>query len=179
VLSNREELENVLSDPSRLGAVFARHAYGMRRWVDLFAPRIPAIEDPRIKELVAALVADNARHMNLFRERALARGVDPDAYRAPIEGEVIYERLDEQGSFEEAAAYALGSLDHFAELLAVYGESAEGEDAAAIAAVRADVDRMRERLRPLGSRAAHAEAEAHELYRVRELAETPRYAFAG
>lgn len=178
MLSNRDELEAVLGDPSLLGAVFARHAYGMRRWVDLFAARIPAIEDPRAKELVATLVADNARHMNLFRERALAWGVDPDAYRAPDEGEVIYERLDELGSFDEAAAYALGSLDHFAELLAVYGEAADGEDAATIARVRADVDGMREQLRPLGAGAEHAAAEAHELYRVRELAETPRYAGA-
>jgi hypothetical protein len=105
--------------------------------------------------------------------------VDPDAYRAPAEGEVIYERLDELGSFEEIAAYALGSLDHFAELLAVYSEAAEGDDVGTIASVRVDVDRMRARLRPLGSAAAHAAAEAHELYRVRELAETPRYAIAG
>jgi hypothetical protein len=179
LLSNREELRRVLSDPARLGRVFARHAYGMRRWVDLFAPRIPDIEDPQIKELVAALVADNARHMNLFRERALARGVDPDAYCAPAEGEVIYKRLDEKGSFDEVAAYALASLDHFAELLSVYSESAKGDDAAAIFSVRLDVDRMRERLRPLASDAAHAAAEAHELYRVRELTETPRYAVVG
>jgi hypothetical protein len=178
LLSNRKELESVLSDPARLGAVFARHAYGMRRWVDLFAPRIATIESPRIKELVAALVADNARHMNLFRDRALAWGVEPDAYRAPAEGELIYERLDEKGSLEEVAAYALASLDHFAELLTVYGEAAEGDDAATVAEVRSDVDRMRERLRPLGSGAAHTAAEAHELYRVRELAETPRYAIA-
>ena len=179
MLSNSEELRSVLSDPARLGAVFARHAYGMRRWVDLFAPRIARTEEPQLKELVATLVADNARHMNLFRERALARGVDPDAYTAPVEGELIYERLDEKGSFEEVAAYALASLDHFAELLAVYGASAGGEDAAVIGEVRSDVDRMRERLRPLGSSAAHAAAEAHELYRVRELVETPRYALAG
>ena len=181
MLSNRDELQSVLGDPAKIGAVFARHAYGMRRWVDLFAARIPAIGDPGMKELVAAIVADNARHMNLFRERALAWGVDPDAYQAPAEGELIYERLDELGSFDEAAAYALGSLDHFAELLAVYGEAADGADAATVAAVRSDVDRMRERLRPLvsGAGAAHAEAEAHELYRVRELAETPRYAIAG
>jgi hypothetical protein len=178
VLSNREELRRALSDPTRLGRVFARHAYGMRRWVDLFAARIPEIEDPQIKELVAVLVADNAHHMNLFRERALARGVDPDAYRVPVEGEVIYERLDEKSSFDEVAAYALASLDHFAELLAVYGESAAGEDAAAISSVRRDVDRVRARLRPLASGGVHAAAEAHELYRVRELAETPTYAVA-
>ena len=92
MLSNREELESVLGDQARLGAVFARHAYGMRRWVDLFAARIPAIESAPAKELVAAIVADNARHMNLFRERAQAWGVDPDAYRAPEEGELLQVR---------------------------------------------------------------------------------------
>jgi hypothetical protein len=179
VLSNREELRRVLGEPTRLGMVFARHAYGMRRWVDLFSGRIATIEDPQHKELVATLVADNARHMNLLRARALAHGVDPDAYRAPAEGELIYERLDHMRSFEAVAAYALASLDHFAELLAVYGEAAEGDDAAVVASVHADVDRMRAQLRPVASGGEDAAAEAHELYRVRELAETPRYALAG
>jgi hypothetical protein len=177
LLSNREELESVLSESARLGQVFARHAYGMRRWVDLFAARIAGIDDPELKELVAVLVADNARHMNLFRERALAHGVDPDAYRAPVEGELIYERLDAKADFEAVAGYALGSLDHFAELLSVYA-GAVGDDAAVVASVREDVDRMRARLRPLATSGEHAEAEAHELYRVREIAETPRYAIA-
>ena len=145
MLSNREELESVLSDPARLGPVFARHAYGMRRWVDLFSSRIAAIESAPDKELVAALVAENARHMNMFRERALACGTDPDAYEAPVEGELIYERLDEQRTFEELAAYALASLDHFAELLTVYHAAADGADAATIAAVRSDVDRTAQR----------------------------------
>jgi hypothetical protein len=178
MLSNREELESVLSESARLGHVFARHAYGMRRWVDLFAARIAGIDDPELKELVAVLVADNARHMNLFRERALAHGVDPDAYRAPAEGELIYARLDAMTDFEAVAGYALGSLDHFAELLSVYAGAAAGDDAVVVAAVREDVDRMRARLRPLAAAGEHAEAEAHELYRVREIAETPRYAIA-
>jgi len=93
VLDNRSELEQVLSDPDVLGAVFARHAYGMRRWVDLFSQRIPQIGDPYVTELVAEIVAINARHTVLFRERAIAHGVDPDAYICPPEGEQIYEQL--------------------------------------------------------------------------------------
>jgi hypothetical protein len=176
MLSNRDELRAVLAERARLGQVFARHAYGMRCWVDLFAARIPALSAGEA-ELVATVVADNARHMNLFRARAAAHGVDPDAYRPPAEGAAIYDRLDELQTFEQQAAYALGSLDHFAELLAVYAGAAEGEDAAVIAAVRADNDRTRERLRGLVAPGPHAD-EAHELYRLRELVETSGYARA-
>ena len=180
MLANSAELAAVLAEGDRLGAVFARHAYGMRRWVDLFSARVAGIEDPQAKELVAALVADNARHMNLFRERARAHRVDPDAYRAPTEGEAIYKRLDELEAFDEVAAFALGSLDHFAELLEVYAESAQDGDLAVIATVRADVDRMRGQLRSTVARGDEEAAdEAHALYRRRELVETPRYALAG
>jgi hypothetical protein len=179
-LDNVAELSEVLAERARLGRVFARHAYGMRAWVDLFSARVPAIEDPEAKALVAQLVADNARHMLLFRERAAAHGVDPDAYACPPEGEAIYERLDELHGLEELAGYALGSLDHFTELLAVYRDAADGDDRTAIDAVRADVRRMRAALAPLaGGDGERRAAEAHELYRVRELVETPRYAHAG
>jgi hypothetical protein len=177
-LQNRAELVEVLREPSRLGHVFARHAYGMRRWVDLFAARIPAA-GPEDKELVAGLVADNARHMLIFRVRARAHGVDPDAYVVPPEGEAIYERLAELSSLAACLGYALGSLDHFDELLATYRGAATGRDAAAIDAVRADVGRARARLRPLVGETEGLAGEAHELYRVRELAETPRYASVG
>jgi hypothetical protein len=148
----------------------------MRCWVDLFAARIAAAT-PEQKELIAGLVADNARHMNIFRDRALAHGVDPDAYVCPPEGEVIYERISEMQGLDEAVGYALGSLDHFEQLLAVYRAAADGDDAAAIDRVRADVAGMRETLRPLvASAAARARMqEAHELYRVREIAETALY----
>jgi hypothetical protein len=180
MLANTAELAAVLAEGDRLGSVFARHAYGMRRWVDHFSARVLGIEDPHAKALIAALVADNARHMNLFRERALAHGVDPDAYRAPPEGEAIYERLDELEAFDEVVAFALGSLDHFAQLLEVYSDSAHHADLAVIAAVRADVDRMRGQLRSTAAGDDHTAAdEAHALYRRRELVETPRYALAG
>jgi len=179
-LANDDELAAVLGDRELLGKVFARHAYGMRRWVDLFAARIAAAS-PADKELVAGLVADNARHMNLFRARAVAHGVDPDAYVCPPEGEVIYERIAALATLDECTGYALGSLDHFEQLLAVYRDAANGADAEAIDAVRSDVARARAQLRQrVTSAAAVARLdEAHELYRVREIAETPLYARAG
>ena len=179
-IENVAELSRVLAKRERLGQVFARHAYGMRAWVDLFSARVPSVDDPEAKALVAQLVADNARHMMLFRERAIAHGVDPDAYDCPPEGEVIYERIDALVGLDELAGYALGSLDHFSQLLAVYRAAADGEDRAAIDEVTADVRRMRTALAPLtAGEGARWAAEAHELYRVRELVETPRYAHAG
>jgi hypothetical protein len=179
-LDNVTELAQVLDRRERLGKVFARHAYGMRAWVDLFSARVPAIADPESKALVAELVADNARHMLLFRERAIAHGVDPDAYVCPAEGEAIYERIEQIDELDELIGYALGSLDHFDQLLAVYAAAAGPEDADTIAAVRDDVARMRAALRPLCSAdAERLAAEAHELYRLRELVETRLYADAG
>src|SRR4051794_22253417 len=178
-LDNVAELVGVLRRRERLGRVFARHAYGMRAWVDLFSARVPQVGDPELKALVATLVADNARHMMLFRARAAAHGADPDPYACPPEGEAIYERIEAIDSLDELLGYALGSLDHFDQLLGVYRAAADGEDAATIDEVRADVTRMRRALRPLcGPEAERLAGEAHELYRVRELAETPRYAHA-
>jgi hypothetical protein len=152
----------------------------MRSWVDLFSAHVADLPDPAHKALLAALVAMNAHHMLLFRERAAANGTDPDAYACPDEGEAIYERIPELSGADELVGYALGSLDHFAELLAVYRAAAQGPDAAAIDTVRADVDGARERLRARADAGAEAAAaEAHERYRVRELAEVPRYAHAG
>lgn len=178
-LENAAELAQVLRRRERLGRVFARHAYGMRTWVDLFSARIAGIDDPDAKALVATLVADNARHMMLFRQRATAHGVDPDAYRAPAEAEAIYDRIEELDSLEQLVGYALGSLDHFDELLSVYRAAADGDDAVAIDVVQADVARMRGALRPrAGPEADRLVAEAHERYRLRELVETARYADA-
>jgi hypothetical protein len=177
VLENRAELEMVVARRGGLGPVFARHAYGMRRWVDLFATKIPELRDPREAELVARIVADNARHMVLFRERALAHGVDPDSYVPPPEGEAIYEPIPELRT-AEALAYALGSLEHFGELLDVYRAAADGEDAEVVDTVRADNDRTIAKLAPLVRERGGPVAEAHERYRVRELAETPLYAYA-
>ncbi len=176
MLDNRDELLGVLGDdPRRIGKVFARHAYGMRRWVDLFSVRVPLTGDPQAKQLLAELVAANARHMNLFRERALAHGVDPDAYVAPPEGEAIYERIEVITDFDELVAYAAGSLDHFGQLLDTYAAGACGEDAATIALVAADNDLARARLDALMLMPHSAAFDAHELYRLRELVETGLY----
>jgi len=167
----------VLRGPASLGAVFARHAYGMRRWVELFAVRIPEIDDAYLTELVATIVSLNAKHTVLFRERAFAHGVDPDRYVCPPEGETIYQRIAPLTA-DETLAYALGSLEHFADLLAVYAEVAEQQaDREVLAEVRSDNDCAIARLRQVvGTSAAPAAADAHELYRVRELAEIPLYA---
>ncbi len=176
MLANRAELLTVLGDdPRRIGRVFARHAYGMRRWVDLFSIRVPLTSDPQAKQLLAEIVAANARHMNLFRARALAHGVDPDAYVAPAEGEAIYERIEVIDDFDELVAYAAGSLDHFGQLLDTYAAGATGADAATIALVAADNDAARERLGELMSQPHSAAFDAHELYRLRELVETGLY----
>ncbi len=176
MLDNRDELLWVLGDdPRRIGKVFARHAYGMRRWVDLFSVRVPLTCDPLAKQLLAELVASNARHMNLFRARALAHGVDPDAYVAPPEGEAIYERIEIIDDFDELVAYAAGSLDHFGQLLETYAAGAEGEDAETIATVSADNDLARQRLAAIMSQPHSAAFDAHELYRLRELVETGLY----
>ncbi len=178
MLTNRDELLGVLvADPRRIGKVFARHAYGMRRWVDLFSARVPLTCDPLAKQLLAEIVAANARHMNLFRARAIAHGIDPDAYVAPPEGEAIYERIEiiPADDFDELVAYAAGSLDHFGQLLDTYAANAEGEDAATIAIVAADNDVARERLAAIMLRPHSAAFDAHELYRLRELVETGLY----
>jgi hypothetical protein len=178
-LQNADELAQVLHRADHLGPVFARHAYGMRAWVDLFSAHVGGLPDPADKALLAALVAVNARHMLLFRERAAANGTDPDAYTCPDEGEAIYDRIPRLAGSDELVGYALGSLDHFAELLAVYRAAAAGGDAEAIDTVRADVDGARAQLRArAGAEAQALAAEAHERYRVRELAEVPRYVHA-
>jgi hypothetical protein len=176
MLANRDELLGVLGDdPRRIGKVFARHAYGMRRWVDLFSIRLPLTHGPEAKQLLAEIVAANARHMNLFRARAIAHGVDPDAYVAPAEGEAIYERIEIIEDFDELVAYAAGSLDHFGQLLDAYAAHATGRDAETIAVVAADNDVAQERLAAMMLMPHSAAFDAHELYRLRELVETGLY----
>jgi hypothetical protein len=175
MLQNRDQLQDVLR--GHLGEAFARHAYGMRRWVDLFAVRIPDITDPHLAELLAGIVHENARHMVLFRERALAHGVNPDLYVCPPEGHVIYEQMAPLDT-DETLAYALGSLEHFADLLDMYSGIADLlRDAVVLAEVTADNERAIAQLRELVSHPEPpAAATAHELYRLRELAEAPLYA---
>ena len=142
-------------------------------------PTSPGSRDPDDKALLAGLIAVNARHMLLFRERAAANGTDPDAYTCPDEGEAIYDRIPGLSGAGELVGYALGSLDHFAELLTVYRGAADGDDAEAIdTRPRRRRPRAGGAARPRRRRRRGLAAEAHELYRVRELAEVPRYAHA-
>jgi len=147
--------------------------------LELFSVRLPEIRDPHLTELVAAIVHQNARHAVLFRERAVAHELDPDRYECPPEGEATYEGIPED--LDETLAYALGSLEHFADLLAVYAEVAQlPRDAEVLAEVRAENDRAIAKLRAaVGHSSNGAAATAHQLYRVRELVETPLYVNRG
>jgi hypothetical protein len=176
-LANAQELADVLREADRLGLVFARHAYGMREWADLFGARIRDVTEPEAKALVARIVADNARHMLLFRERARAHGVDPDAYAPPPEGDAIYRRIPQLRDVGALAGYAIGSLENFLQLLAVYRVTAtDPRDVAVIEEVVADTERSIAALAPLAGAGGDAAArEAHELYRRRELVEPRRY----
>ncbi len=53
-LQNADELAEVLGASADLGPVFARHAYGMRAWVDLFSAHVAGLPDPADKALLAA-----------------------------------------------------------------------------------------------------------------------------
>lgn len=175
-LANADELRSALTDQRALGRAFARHAYGMGRWIDQIGRKLELFEEPAPKALAARVVGDNGRHMVLFRERAAALGVDVAAYRAPSEGEAIYDRLEQLTDPVEIAAFALGSLDHFSELLAVYRSAADAESATAIDAVTADVAEHRAGLRSvLRGAGEDRRLEAERLYEVRERVEVDGY----
>ena len=71
---------------------------------------------------------------------------------------MIYDRMAPLDD-EAMLAYALGSLEHFGDLLAVYADAAESaHDAEVLAEVRADNDRAIARLRGMECRARYAEA---------------------
>jgi hypothetical protein len=71
-VANVEELRRTLGQPSALARCLARHAYGMRRCVQLIGGQLALVVRPGDLAVAARLVGDNARHMLLFREcRAL------------------------------------------------------------------------------------------------------------
>jgi len=131
-VANANELRDVLAAPRALGRCLARHAFGMRCWVELMGRTLGRFERPADLAVMARLVGDNARHMLLFRARAIVLGVDPDGYRAPPVGAVIYERLEGLTDASDMAAFALGSLDHFSVLLSIYRSVADDDTSAVI-----------------------------------------------
>jgi len=175
-VANAEELRSVLVEREALGRCLARHAFGMRSWVELFGRTLGRFERPLDLAVAARLVRDNAGHMLLFRSRAIALGVDPDEYRAPPAGAAIYERLEGLTDSRDVTAFALGSLDHFGELLHIYRSVADDGTATAIDQVLADVEEHRALLGELlGGRGGVLRAEAQNLYRARELVEVEGY----
>ena len=85
-LENVAELSQVLAKRERLGQVFARHAYGMRAWVDLFSARVPSVADPEAKALRrAAGGRQRAPHDALPRARDRPRR-RPRRLRLPARG---------------------------------------------------------------------------------------------
>ena len=178
VLDNRSELEQVLRDRDVLGAVFARHAYGMRRWVDLFSAADPADRRP---------LRDRARGRDRRHQRpahgAVPRAGDrarrrPGCLRLPAGGRAD---LRAPGSAARATTRSR-TRSARSSTSATCSPSTprprvDPDDAAVLSTVRADNDAALARLRefthcPDGP----AAAAAHELYRLRELAETPLYA---
>ena len=176
-VANADELRRVLAEPRALGRCLARHASGMRCWVELFGRTLGRFGPPQDLAVAARLVGDNARHMLLLRERASALGADPDGYRAPPVGAVIYQRLEGLDEASGMAAFALGSLDHFSELLAIYRSVADHDTCVVIDEIQADVDAHRALLGGLVGSGGHAlRAEAQRLYEEREPIEVEGYA---
>lgn len=183
MIKSPERLRRALAEPRRLARALSRHCYGMGQWVDIFGAKLaftPSLED---KALLARMIADNARHALLFRDRARELGEEPATYRVPASGERIYRVLADMTEPVELLGYARGSLVHFAALLAVYRAVADEASGAVIAAVQKDVD---EHLRLLAGRlqtvtaegrrrADEAEALAQTLYTDREEEEVGWY----
>ena len=182
-LENAAELAAVLDRRERLGLVFARHAYGMRAWVDLFSARVASIEDPEAKALVASLVADNARHMLLFRERGRGPTAStPTPTSPPTRARPSTRRIDELSDVDELLGYASARSTTSTSSWRSTAPPPTARTPTPSTASRADVARALDQLRPMVDTGADAErlaAEAHELYRRRELVETPRYVHGG
>ena len=157
----------------RLRPPCVRHARVGR---PLLRPRASAVADPAAEALLAELVADNARHMLLFRERAAGPRRRPRRLRLPARGRGDLRAHRRARRSRSSLGYALGSLDHFAELLTVYaGGGRRGRRRGDRRRCAPTSTRERAALRDALVRggAAPLAAEAHERYRVRELVETP------
>jgi hypothetical protein len=175
-VANAGELLEAVRTRAGLARALSRHAYGMRRWIDVIGGKLQLFDAPADKALAARLVGDNGRHMLLFRERAQALGDDPDAYTAPPSGEAIYDRLEALDDPAAVAAFALGSLDHFAALISLYRDAADPLTDGVLAEVEADVAEQRRLLGRLADGGAgEARQEAESMYETRELTEVDGY----
>ena len=159
-LHNADELAVVLDRADHLGPVFARHAYGMRAWVDLFSAHVAGLAaTPRTRRSLAdARRRQRAPHAALPRARGRATASTPTRTTCPDEGEAIYDRIPELSGADELVGYALGSLDHFAAAARRLPRRGRGRRRDGDRPVRADVDRARAELR---ERAGGDGAEAH------------------
>lgn len=134
-----QRLRQVLAEPRRLGRALSRHCYGMTQWVDILGAKLASFPSLEERALVARLVADNARHAILFRDRARELGEEPMAYRASSSGQRIYQALSSLTEPLPLLAYAWGSLTHFAALLTLYRSVADEGSLPVIEAVEQDV----------------------------------------
>ena len=138
-IRNPDKLKKVLSDPKRLAKAFSRHTYGMLAWVDLFGGKLKFIEDLDTKLVAARIIADNAKHAKLFRDRARELGEKPETYAPPEIGQRIYDILESYNDTFDEFAYAWGSLIHFSSLLDLYHGVADPKSQKVIEEVRNDV----------------------------------------
>ena len=177
-LQTPTELAVVLDRADHLGPVFARHAYGMRAWVDLFSATSPGSRGG--KALLAGLIAvQRAPHAPLPRARGRERH-RPRRVHVPRRGRGDLRPDPRALGADELVGYALGSLDHFAAAahrLPRRGRAATTRRRSTRSARTSTAPRAAARARG-GRRREATAADAHELYRVRELAEVPLYAHA-
>ncbi len=138
-IRNPEKLKGVLSDPKRLARAFSRHTYGMIAWVDLFGGKLKSFRNLETKLVVSRIIADNAKHAKLFRDRAKELGEKPETYRPPKIGQKIYDILEAYQDPFDDFAYAWGSLIHFSSLLDIYHRVADSKSRGVVEEVQRDV----------------------------------------
>ncbi|OLC15928.1 MAG: hypothetical protein AUH29_06540 [Candidatus Rokubacteria bacterium 13_1_40CM_69_27] len=105
--------------------------YNELRSVELLAAWIPYTPEREIRELLAGQLDDEHRHWRLLRQRLLALGEDPDAYRALPEWEALFDWL--------VAARARPTLERLA-MFQFTGETQSCEGFETLIALARDVD---------------------------------------
>jgi ferritin-like protein len=105
--------------------------YNELRSVELLAAWIPYTPEREIRELLASQLDDEHRHWRLLRQRLIALGEDPDAYRALPEWEALFDWL--------VAARARPTLERLA-MFQFAGETQSCEGFETLIALARDVD---------------------------------------